>query len=591
MRTRTLTALAVLGLAATAAAQDETSSPGLQANSTGTERSQVHASSTSANVVTIFTNVPGAPTAAVPGFPGFEFEPGTLSSHFARVFGSPSGNWILTANTDDPSSTNDEVLIVNGTAVLKEGDVAPWDVANNMGGFDTRVQINDTGDYVFAMNLSPTSTNDDYTIKVTAGPTYNVVAQEASPMQSIPTSTYDDTIQSSILLADGTVGLEADGVDGGAITSTTDEIFELGATVVAQEGVTVPAGQVGGATETAENFDTEDLWASANGATTLWQGDLSGSTSTDDVVVVNNVVVLQEGVVIPGSPFIDPIDSSGIVGVSMTPSGTWFARGNNDLTEQDWVVRDGVVVAAVGQPVVPGAAEVWDDTDFSGCFFAHVGNGVGDFIVAGVTDNDSEYNGVVVYNGSQVILREGDPVDLDNDGLFDDGAYFDTFGDDDFYLSDANELYFVATFQDAAGDRIGQGFFSTSIAPCAGGPLVDYGTGCPGSGLAAPAFAALGCPTPGGSLTLAISDGIPASTALLFVGVAPTSIPLAGGCTLLTSPVVQLALPLDATGSITVPAVIPATTPAIPVSMQAFNLDAGVPYGYRATDAVTANIQ
>lgn len=586
-------ALALSGAILTAIpafAQDDTSQPPLSVKPVQTN-APIQKSSTSNSVTTVHSTFAGHPTALIPGFPGFQFEA------FDRVFGSPNGNWILGATSDDPSTTNDEVIVVNGVGVLKEGDPAVWDAPNVVGTIDTGLQINDAGDWAFATNVAPSSVNDDFVIKVTAGPVFNIVAQESLPTASIPTSTYDDTIDSIVLLANGTVGVQADGIDGGTITTTTDEILELGNVLIAQELVTIPTGQAGGATETADNFDFEDFWADATGANVLWQGDLTGSTSSDGVVVVNNNVVLQENSIIPGSGFANPIDLSGIVGVSMDPAGNWYARGNNDIDEMDWVVRSGAVVAAVGQPITPGSTELWDDGDFSDCFFAHVGNSVGDFVVAGVTDNASTHNGVVVWNGVQVVLREGDPVDLDNNGAFDDGVYFNTFGNDDFYLSDANELYVVATVRDVSeftgtsGTTVGNVVVRVNISACAGGPIVDYGSGCPGSGVNNPAMTALGCPTPGGALTLAITDGIPSSTAILFIGIAPTNVALAGGCTLLTSPVAQLVLPLDASGGLTIPTVIPPGTPTSTAYLQAFNLDAGTTWGYRATDGVSISIQ
>ena len=43
-------------------------------------------------ITAIYSNIPGHPTAAVPGLPGVEFEPGTGTLHFDRVFGSPNSN-------------------------------------------------------------------------------------------------------------------------------------------------------------------------------------------------------------------------------------------------------------------------------------------------------------------------------------------------------------------------------------------------------------------------------------------------------------------------------------------------------------------
>lgn len=599
LRTIRLVAATMI-IAAPAFAQDEGSSdPAPRTARAGSSASKAPSTSPSVDYVsstsiatTVFSNIPGHPTAAVPGYVGLEFDPGTGSSQFDRPYGSPNGNWVLTALTNDPSTSNDEVLLLNGIVALKEGDVAPWDVANNLGTFDTQIGVNDAGEYVFAMNLAPTTVNDDYIIKVTnSGATFNVVAQESGAVTTLPGNTYDDILDSALILKDGTVGFQADGIDG-LVTTTTDEIAEIGNTLIFQENVTLPGGQMAGTlTELAENIDFEDMWVDPNGATILWLGDLTGPTTTDDVVVVNNTVVLQEGVVIPGSGFANPIDGSGIVNVSVDYGGNWYARGNNDLDEIDWVVRNGAVLAAVGLPITPGSSEIWDDTDFSDCFFGHTGNGIGDTIVAGVTSEDSTRNGVVIFNGNQVVIRENEPVDLDNNGQFDDGVYFNTFGNDDFVLSDARELYFTATIRDAAGTVVGQGFFKKVITVCAGGPVSEFGVGCVGTVGVAPVLTGIGCATPGGPLTIAITDGVPNSQAVLFIGVAPLSSDIGGGCTLYLNPLIPLFLPLDATGSVTIPAVIPVTSPLATALLQAFNGDGGAPLGFTASNGLSVTIQ
>ncbi|MEM9774180.1 MAG: hypothetical protein AAF902_06340, partial [Chloroflexota bacterium] len=80
-----------------------------------------------------------------------------------------------------------------------------------------------------------------------------------------------------------------------------DDAIVLAGAVLLRKGVTVPPGQSGTSTDrTLDNFDLSDFWTSDDGAQYLVQGDLSGSTSSDDVVIVNGAVVLQEGFAVPG---------------------------------------------------------------------------------------------------------------------------------------------------------------------------------------------------------------------------------------------------------------------------------------------------
>ena len=415
-------------------------------------------------IAVIHTNLPGDPTAQVPGHPGIEFGPGTGTTHFDRPYGSPNGNWILSADTTYPTA-EDEVILVNDVVVVREGTPAPWTAGENTGLIDTALGINDAGEFVFATNTDGPTTADDYIVLFSGG-TFTAAAQEGQPIPALPPATYDDLLDSPVVASDGTVGLSADGVDGGPPT-TEDELLILGATLLAQEGVTVPPGQIG--MEFWENFDITDFHISADGTRWLVQGDLTGATATDDVVAVDGTVVVQEGVILAGSGFAEPVDLNGIVGVHMDAAGNWFVRGNNDVTEQDWVYGNGAVLAALGDPIFTGSAEVWSDAEFADCFFMHIGGAGGHYVIGGVSDGPTAANGVLVLDGADEVVRESDPFDLDGNGMFDDDTFFNTFGNDDGVLTDAGLFYFTATIKDGTGTVIGQGFFVADLSGVIGG--------------------------------------------------------------------------------------------------------------------------
>jgi hypothetical protein len=411
-------------------------------------------------ITVIYTNIPGDPSAAVPGMPGVEFEPGTGTTHFDRVFGSPNGNWALGANNDQ-AATADEMILVNGVVEIVEGSAASWAAGETVGLLDTKLGINDSGDWVFATNTGGGATGtDEYLLKGSGG-SVSIAAQEGSAIPALVGAFWGSTIEAGVILDDGTVGLVSDSITGAGVTTSDDEILVQGATLLGREGITVPSGQLG--SESWENFDVDDIWISADGAHWLAEGDLTGTTVSDDVVVVDGAVVIQEDVILAGSGFVNPVDASGIVGVHMTAGGQWYARGNNDTTEQDWVYGSAGLVTAGGSPITGGAAELWDDTDFSDLYFLHVGNANGDFVIGGVTSAASIANGVLVLNNDTVVVRESDPIDLDGNGMFDDDTFFDTFGNDDAHLTDAGVLYLVATIKDGTGTRVGQGFFSIDL--------------------------------------------------------------------------------------------------------------------------------
>lgn len=422
--------------------------------------------------VVLLSNLAGSSTAAVPGLPGVEFEPGTDTNHFDRIYGHPSGHWVMTALADLPS-TRDECLIVNGTVVMQEGSPAPWTGGvENCGTIDTRCSINSVGDVAFATNTSGTVA-DDYVATRIAG-VWGYGAREGDALPGGSGAILSGTIDSSVILDNGEVGYAADRLEGTALMDVDDDALVLNGQVLLRMGVTVPSNQLAGNGEFMESFDLGDFWTSGDGQQWLVQGDLEGSSSSDDVVLVNGAVVIQEGSHLPNTTFVDPVDSNGIKGVSMDAAGHWFARGDNDGTEQDWVVRDGELLAATGLPVTSQGTELWSDALLAGCFFAHVGNGRGDFVIAGMTDHpDPARDAVVYFNRELEVARESDPVDLDGNGLLDDDVFIDSFGDDDFFLNDDRELFCVVTLKDAAGMRVGQGLLRLSILPEVGEAYCD----------------------------------------------------------------------------------------------------------------------
>jgi hypothetical protein len=201
-------------------------------------------------------------------------------------------------------------------------------------------------------------------------------------------------------------------------------------------------------------------------------------------------------------------------------AGNWYARGNNDTTEDDWVVRNGTVIAEVGGPIFTAASELWDDTTFGDCFFMHTGDGQGNYVVAGVTDAVATANGVIVLNNTTVLVRESDPIDVDHDGLFDDDAFFNTFGNDKCVLNDLGEFYFVASIKNGAGTVFAQGFFKLQAYNPVTGPT-NYCTAGTTTNLCVPSMSGTGTPsaTSGSGFTLAANGVEGQKQGILFYGI------------------------------------------------------------------------
>ena len=423
------------------------------------------------DIEVVYTNTPGHPLNVVPGTGGLPFNVGTgTSSAFYRPVTDVVGmNLAIHAVAETAGTTDDEVLLLNNTLVLREGSPAPWNGGVDTIGFidEDWGGVNVFGDLIYAGDTGAATTADEQ-CAVFQGGVWTMLAREG-----------DTTIAAQ---APGLIGLQAVSAWGSSLSTArivdTGEVLWLAATlqglttgtahddVIVRPGGTsiqktdksqIPTGQAGGVTFAWETFDTGDVYLSSDGTVLMIQGDLYGPTTTDDVLVVNGAVVLQEGSVVPGSTFVEPIDASGIVKGWVDRANNWYARGNNDVTEQDWVVRNGVVVAISDalQEIFPGAGEHWDDTGFSDCFFAFDGNQAGHYVIGGTTDAPADSNAVLVYyDGSGpafVAVREGDPVDLDGNGLFDDDRFVSTFGNDDVQLLTDGTIVFVCNLENGAG--------------------------------------------------------------------------------------------------------------------------------------------
>lgn len=127
----------------------------------------------------------------------------------------------------------------------------------------------------------------------------------------------------------------------------------------------------------------------------------------------------------------------------------------------------------------------------------------------------------------------------------------------------------------------GTGLDSVTIGCESGFGWASYGSGCPGSNGLTPRINVTGCTGGGDTVTVAIDRGLPSSVALLFLGASQVALPIGGGCTLNVFPIISsVALPLDSTGAIAVPAVVPAGLGGASVKLQVFVVDpAKLPLG------------
>lgn len=441
---------------------------------------------TSAAAKGVFSTVPTSPTSEVPGFPGLRFSD---SGGIDRPFRSPNGQrWIVSADTDNATTTADQMLMVgSGTsfAVVGQEGITLLAEGDAVGTFDTVQGINDAGQYTFSTNSNGATTTDEVIVKWD-GSSLVTVAREGGAAAGTTTGLYGVTSGSATIAADGTVSFYTTLT--GTTTTTDSALYtDDGATLLAWEGVTIPAGQDGGATFEWDEFDsgtTDGIGFFTNADASRWSatGDTTNTdTNNDKIAAVDGTVVIQENVILAGSGFGSGTDMvSPINYMHMESDGTWFAYGDNN-DDQDWVLRNGAVIAATDTPIHTGSAELWDDAPYAQTYYFALGNTAGDYVVGGTTNAvDGNANAVIVLNGEMVLSRENDPVDLDANGVFDDGVYISVYRDDYAFMT-TTELWIVARLRDeaealcGAGDNdIGQALIRI--------PLPTTPPGCPNPG-------------------------------------------------------------------------------------------------------------
>ena len=498
------------------------------------------ASGLSAQATAIFSNTPGAPTNSAPTL-ALPFDAGGgVNAAFFRLAASATGTqWTIMAELDQTgtvTTTNDAILIKNGTTILaREADPAPALPAETVGTLTTNAiyPINDLGEVLAAIDLI--NAPDETIVYFDAAGTPTLIGREGDPIPTAPAGyTLADPMSSLSLSDSGAFSFESSG-------GTPGEVIVIGTVAGGISGISLDDGvdSPGIAGRTWENFDLNDVITSPDGTTQIIDGDLDGSTTDDDVVAVNNVAVLQAGQIV--APLVDPIGFPWFVNVD--PLNNWYASFEL-TTDVDILVRNGVIVAEDNGPIMAGSTELFDEIFDDETFQFFCGNLAGQFAFSGVTNNpDGNINTVfLVDDGTgnrRLIAREGDPVDVDGNGIFDDDRFIAVPQNESAVLT-LDSLIFVASLRNGAGATVDNAIVSIptvgpvarftvdrTLVPGAPGPVVftsessssagpvthewDFDNdGTVDSTLANPTF---NYPMPGTfTVSLTVSDGTQTST-------------------------------------------------------------------------------
>lgn len=537
----------------------------------------------------IFTEIPTSNTSLAPGALDASSMP--VVARFIALEDlnvSPDGTaWVIKGRTDQPT-TNDSILLLgagtSGTMFLQDGQPFLGGQPGEQYDFfdtDNPVTWDDAGNIGFSARAKNgvSAVKEKLVFYDAVNQTHTVILTESTPalgLSDISTAiTGDELIGNSI----GSVFLRNDGKLGFINTPIQNcssfryPAFFIDDTGFLQSGVHMIGGEVW------DSFSLSGAGGTTDGVHWFAIGDTEGATTADEILAVDGVVVIREGSPVAGSAII----ADDTFQCRMANNGFWYARGD-ELSNADWAVANGVLIAATGDMI--NATESLADS-----FLLITGNANGDWLLAATTNNpNTSLDSVMLFNGVEV-CREGDPVDVDGNGMFDDNAEIASFQANDARLTEDGVVYFLATLRDSSAVALGDAFIRLNLC----GSAMAYGTGCAGSGGFVPSVHLTGCAGSGGQVTFEVAGGLGGATALIFYGLSQAATSLPGGCTLNLVPLpLSTVLPLGGVGagqgSISISTSIPPISASAILDLQVFVLDAGVPQGFSNTNGLELNI-
>lgn len=425
---------------------------------------------------------PAAPTASqsaipgiIPGGAGAVTDP-RFTNFNNKIYRSPSSNlWLVVATTNLTPTSADQVLvigrglsIIGGTVSAREGITTTTAAGTgdvlNFSRLDVP-RINDGGQWAMAYRPalgdagSAGGAGDERVVKWN-GATLDTLFKAGDAVPALDGSTFGGSFTGATISNGGpsNVGFQATV----ATTGANDQVFTANGTVaLVNIGIDVPSGQAGGGTSSWTDVETGGFTQSADANHWLALGTIGADALVNRVVVVDGAVRVQKGSVLAGTAYTSAVNT--VTSAIMESNGDWFAIGTN-ADGAGWAIRNGVVIAQVGQPITPGATETWES------FRDVKGNNAGYWVISGNTNASTLTDDVLVLNSRRVIARESDPVDLLADGTFAGSLYVhliqsnDTFNNDGYYYF-ATRLKSSPTATAGAGGSNNSSFLRVLACP------------------------------------------------------------------------------------------------------------------------------
>jgi hypothetical protein len=391
-------------------------------------------------------------------------------SSFTSLARSPNGErWTLIGNFTGDTSNGRAIFTGSsnsGSLLVQRGQPIPGITTKTFNVIDNP-KINDSGQFVFSTNSSGTPASPAvFFLKgsFTPTPTYEYVAAIGNPITTIPGFNYSSGFSSTLLDNAGRHGMQCSVNDGtGAIPAIIFNGQLVSKAFDAAYGPTLADNSQGQWT----NYTLRRVFVDAQGSPFFWGIGPSG----EDIASTGTNALVSEGYpLVAGGPNVQTFNS-----VWQEPSGRWFVRGTlndsaTDSQRSDFVLSQGAVLAQRGQPVITGSSMNWDRSSATSTingFNFNVGDNAGNHVIAGFGIENGVRSAVVVLNGTSIVARAGDTIDLNANDIADDDAFILGFkqeiGPGTAFLAPGGRLSMLVTVRNGAGTNIGEAFIHKQI--------------------------------------------------------------------------------------------------------------------------------
>ncbi len=386
-------------------------------------------SSSRADVEVIYSRASAGATALVPSAVDLNGDP--LASRFNSMlefFLSPDGSrWLLRGSTDAGSDLANYLILGSGTSAimnLQEGRPFPGAIDAEILEFHSSTSnrpFNQNNEWAFPIRSRGGATaNAQKVLKFTSAGIGSLALQQGDLYTGIldTGAAGDETVGNSAgsicLTNSGDFYLHDNTV--GNLSSTLRPVIVQNDAKFLQVQVDDVTGINGVDLFKMSNYGSAGTFSvlnvSPDGTRVVVRGNVDTNfdgrnfSPTDPVcVLVDNVVRVQEGELTPGGSGITP---TAINQAAVAPNNDWFVRGTDAAGA--FALRNAQVLAKTGDAI--GGGDTWGAS-----MTTLAGNANGDWVIVGKSNNaNTAFDDVVVVNG-EVVLREGDAVQLDLDGL------------------------------------------------------------------------------------------------------------------------------------------------------------------------------